>query len=164
MGEEGSRTQIIIAEVPFQQTRNRLQESIAALVKEDGIQGISAIRDESSARGGEPVRLVVDVKREADPHLVLNQLYQFSPMQKTVSIILLALVDARPRTLSLKQMIEEFVRHRVQVIRRRTEFLLREPKRRAPTLDGHLHPVLASEDGVAFGGQTPSPAAAPHRF
>src|SRR5262249_20827389 len=108
--EEGSRNQIIISEVPFQQTRNRLAEAIGDLVKDDRVTGISAIRDESSARGGEPVRLVIDVKRDADPQLILNQLYQFSPLQKTVSIILLALVDGRPRTLTLKQMLEEFLR------------------------------------------------------
>src|SRR5437879_7233979 len=90
INEDGSKTQIIINEVPFQQTRNRLAESIGELIKDERIKGISAMRDESSARGGEPVRLVVDVKRDADPHLVLNQLYQFSPLQKTASIILLA--------------------------------------------------------------------------
>jgi DNA gyrase subunit A len=124
--EEGSRTQIIITEVPYQQTRNRLAEAIGELIKDERIKGVSAMRDESSARSGEPVRLVIDIKRDADPQLVMNQLYQFSPLQRTASIILLALVDGRPRTLSLKQMLEEFIRHRVQVIRRRTEFLLRE--------------------------------------
>src|SRR5205823_3936609 len=162
--EEGSRTQIIISEVPFQQTRNRLHEAIGALVKEERIQGISAIRDESSARGGEPVRLVVDVKREADPQLVLNQLYQFSPLQKTVSIILLALVDGRPRTLTLKQMIEEFVRHRVQVIRRRTEYLLREAKRRAHILEGQLIAISSLDEVIAICRQSPSRAEAKERL
>jgi DNA gyrase subunit A len=162
--EEGSRTQIIISEVPFQQTRNRLHEAIAELIKEERIQGISAVRDESSARGGEPVRLVVDVKREADPQLVLNQLYQFSPLQKTVSIILLALVDGRPRTLSLKQMMEEFVRHRVQVIRRRTEFLLREAKRRAHILEGQLIAISSLDEVIAICRQSPSRAEAKERL
>jgi DNA gyrase subunit A len=162
--EEGSRTQIIISEVPFQQTRNRLHEAIADLIKEERIQGISAIRDESSARGGEPVRLVVDVKREADPQLVLNQLYQFSPLQKTVSIILLALVDGRPRTLTLKQMIEEFIRHRVQVIRRRTEFLLREAKRRAHILEGQLIAISSLDEVIAICRQSPSRAEAKQRL
>ena len=162
--EEGSRTQIIISEVPFQQTRNRLHEAIAALIKEERIQGISSVRDESSARGGEPVRLVVDVKREADPQLVLNQLYQFSPLQKTVSIILLALVDSRPRTLTLKQMIEEFIRHRVQVIRRRTEFLLREAKRRAHILEGQLIAISSLDEVIAICRQSPSRAEAKERL
>src|SRR5207245_4679133 len=119
-------SQVIINEIPYQHTRNRLHEQIGDLIKEERIKGVSAMRDESSARSGEPVRLVLDVKRDADPEFVLNQLYQFSPLQKTVSIILLALVDGRPRTLTLKQMLEEFLRHRVHVIRRRTEYLLRE--------------------------------------
>src|SRR5262245_18401809 len=106
--------------MPFQQARNRLAEAIGELVKDERIKGISAIRDESSARGGEPVRIVVDVKRDADPQLVMNQLYQFSPLQRTASIILLALVDGRPRTLNLQQILDAFLRHRVQVLRRRT--------------------------------------------
>jgi DNA gyrase subunit A len=162
--EEGSRTQIIISEVPFQQTRNRLHEAIADLIKDERIGGISAIRDESSARGGEPVRLVVDIKREADPQLVLNQLYQFSPLQKTVSLILLALVDGRPRTLTLKQMLEEFIRHRVQVIRRRTEFLLREAKRRAHILEGQLIAISSLDEVIAICRQSPSRAEAKDRL
>jgi DNA gyrase subunit A len=162
--EEGSRTQIIISEVPFQQTRNRLAEVIGELIKDERIKGISAIRDESSARGGEPVRLVIDVKRDADPQLVLNQLYQYSPLQKTVSIILLALVDGRPRTLTLKQMLEEFLRHRVQVIRRRTEFLLREAKRRGHILEGQLIAISSLDEVISICRQSPSRAEAKERL
>ncbi|MBV9122971.1 MAG: DNA gyrase subunit A, partial [Planctomycetes bacterium] len=162
--EEGSRTQIIISEVPFQQTRNRLAEAIGDLVKDERIKGISAIRDESSLRGGEPVRLVIDVKRDADPHLVLNQLYQFSPLQKTASLILLALVDGRPRTLTIKQLMEEYLRHRVQVIRRRTEFLLREAKRRAHILEGQLIAISSLDEVIAICRQSPSRALAKERL
>src|SRR5437016_12279922 len=116
------------------------------------------MRDESSARGGEPVRLVIDVKRDADPHLVLNQLYQFSPLPKTASIILLALVDGRPRTLTLKQMLEEFLRHRVRVIRRRTEYLLREAKRRSHVLEGQLIAISSLDEVIAICRQSPSRA------
>jgi DNA gyrase subunit A len=158
--EEGSRTQIIVTEVPFQQTRNRLAEAIGELIKDERIKGVSGIRDESSARSGEPVRLVLDVKREADPQLVLNQLYQFSPLQKTVSIILLALVDGRPRTLTLKQMLEEFLRHRVRVIRRRTEYLLREAKRRAHILEGQLIAISSLDEVIAICRHSPSRAEA----
>jgi DNA gyrase subunit A len=147
INEEGSKSQVIIHEVPYQQTRNRLHEQIGELIKEERIKGVAAMRDESSARTGEPVRLVIDVKRDSDPEFVLNQLYQFSPLQKTVSIILLALVDGRPRTLTIKQMLEEFLRHRVQVIRRRTEYLLREAKRRSHILEGQLI-AIASLDEV----------------
>src|SRR5262245_56243859 len=162
--EEDNRTQIIIREVPFQQTRNSLAEKIGELVKDDRIKGISAMRDESSARSGEPVRLVIDVKRGDDPNLVLNQLYQFSPLQKTVSIILLALVDGRPRTLTLKEMLEEFLRHRVRVIRRRTEFLLREAKRRAHVLEGQLIAISSLDEVIQICRQSPSRAEAKQRL
>jgi DNA gyrase subunit A len=162
--EEGSRNQIIVSEVPFQQTRNRLAEAIGELVKDERIKGISAIRDESSARGGEPVRLVIDLKRDADPHLVLNQLYQFSPLQRTASIILLALVDGRPRTLTLKQMLEEYLRHRVQVIRRRTEFLLREAKRRSHVLEGQLIAISSLDEVISICRHSPSRAEAKQRL
>jgi DNA gyrase subunit A len=164
INEEGSRNQIIITEVPFQQTRNRLAEAIGELVKDERIKGISAIRDESSARGGEPVRLVVDLKRDADPQLVLNQLYQYSPLQKTASIILLALVDGRPRTLALKQMLEEFLRHREQVIRRRTEHLLREAKRRTHILEGQLIAISSLDEVIEICRRSPSRAVAKDRL
>src|SRR5207245_10436230 len=93
-------------------------------------------------------RLVINLKRGGDPHLVLNQLYQFSPLQKTVSLIMLALVDGRPRTLTLKQMMEEFLRHRVQVIRRRTEYLLREAKRRSHILEGQLIAISSLDEVI----------------
>jgi DNA gyrase subunit A len=164
INEEGSRNQIIIKEVPFQQTRIRLAESIGELVKEERIKGISAMRDESSARGGEPVRLVIDLKRDADPQLVLNQLYQFSPLQRTASIILLALVDGRPRTLNLKQMLEEFLRHRVRVIRRRTEYLLKEAKRRAHILEGQLIAISSLDEVIAICRSSPNRAQAKERL
>jgi len=162
--EEGNQTQIVIREVPFQQTRNRLHEAIGELVKDERIKGIRDIRDESSARSGEPVRLVVYLKRDADPQLVLNQLYQFSPLQKTVSLILLALVDGRPRTLTLKQMLEEFLRHRVHVIRRRTEYLLREAKRRAHILEGQLIAISSLDEVIRICRNAPSRAEAKVRL
>jgi DNA gyrase subunit A len=162
--EQGSRSQIVIREVPFQQSRNGLAEKIGDLVKEERIKGISAMRDESSARSGEPVRLVIDVKRGDDPQLVLNQLYQFSPLQRTVSIILLALVDGRPRTLTLKEMLEEFLRHRVRVIRRRTEFLLREAKKRAHVLEGQLIAISSLDEVIQICRQAPSRAEAKQRL
>jgi DNA gyrase subunit A len=146
--EDGRTTQIIINEVPFQQTRNRLAEDIGNLVRDERIKDISAMRDESSARNGEPVRLVIDLKRGADPNLVLNQIYQFSPLQKTVSIILLALVDGRPRVLTLKEMMQEFIKHRVTVIRRRTEFLLRDAKRRGHILEGQLFAISSLDEVI----------------
>jgi DNA gyrase subunit A len=162
--EEGSRSKIIITEVPFQQTRKRLAELIGEAIKDERIKGASDIQDHSSKRQNEPVRLVVDVKRDADPEFVLNQLYQYTPLQKTVSIILLALVDGRPRTLGLKAMLEEFLRHRVQVIRRRTEYLLREAKKRAHVLEGQLIAISSLDEVIAICRGSPSRSAAKDRL
>jgi DNA gyrase subunit A len=154
--ESGRQTTIVVREVPYQQTRNRLAEAIANLVKDDRISGIRAIRDESSARNNEPVRLVIELKRDADPHLVLNQLYEYSPLQKTVSIVLLALVNGQPRYLSIKQMLEEFIRHRVQVIRRRTEFYLREAKKRSHVIEGQLIAISSLDEVIRTCREAPS--------
>jgi DNA gyrase subunit A len=158
--EENGQAQIIISEVPYQQTRNRLAAAIGDLVKEEKIKGIRDVRDESSARNGEPVRLVVYLKRDADPNLILNQLYQYSPLEKTVSIILLALVDGRPEVLTLKRMLEEFVRHRASVIRRRTEFQMREAKRRAHVLEGQLIAISSLDEVINICRRSPSRAEA----
>ena len=130
------RTRIVVSEVPYQQFRDRVIERIAALVNSERIKGISGIRDESDLQ--EPVRLIIEVKRDADPEIVLNQLYQFSPLQESISIILLALVDGKPRTLNYKELLLEFIRHRVEVIRRRTQFLLSRARRRKHTVEGLL--------------------------
>jgi len=135
---KGKIPTIIIKEVPFEVTRNALMAELGELLRDDRIPGMSFVRDESSARTGEPVRLVVELKRGADPHLVLNQIYQFSRLQKTVSIAMLALVEGRPEFLTLKQMMQKFLDHRTVVIRRRTNFLLREAKRRGHILEGQL--------------------------
>jgi DNA gyrase subunit A len=144
---KGRTPSILIREVPYAVTRNKLMSDIGELVKADRIPGITGIRDESSARTGEPVRIVVELKKGTDPHLVLNQLYQFSPLQSTVSIGLLALVDGRAEMLSLKEMMRHFLDHRVVVIRRRTHCLLREAKRRSHVLEGQLI-ALSSLDEV----------------
>jgi DNA gyrase subunit A len=162
--EENGQTQIIITEVPYQQTRNRLASAIGDLVKEEKIKGIRDVRDESSARNGEPVRLVVYLKRDADPHLILNQIYQYSPLEKTVSIILLALVDGRPEVMTLKRMLEEFIRHRASVIRRRTEFQMREAKRRAHVLEGQLIAISSLDEVINICRRSPSRAEAKQRL
>jgi len=130
------RHRIIVSEIPYQQVRDRVVEKVAGLVNDGRIKGITGIRDESDLE--EPVRLVIDVKAGVDPEVVLNQLYQFSPLQDTFSIILLALVDGKPRVLSLKGLLEEFIRHRATVIRRRTQFLLNKARRRKHTVEGLL--------------------------
>ena len=134
--ESGKKTRIIIHEIPFQQARDRVEERIAQLASDGKIPGISATRNESDLK--EPVRLILELKRDADPDVVLNQLYKYSPLQDSFSIIFLALVDGKPRVLNLKEMLEEFIRHRAIVIRRRTLFLLAKARKRKHTVQGLL--------------------------
>jgi DNA gyrase subunit A len=103
---------------------------------EDRLKGISAMRNESDLK--EPVRLVLELKRDADPEIVLNQLFQFSPLQDSFSLIFLALVDGKPPVRSSKAMLEEFLRHRVIVIRRRTQFLVAKARQRKHVVEGLL--------------------------
>ena len=142
---KGNRSRIVVTELPYQQYRDRVVEKIAGLVNGDKIKGISAIRDESDLK--EPVRLVIELKRNEDPDVILNQLYQFSPLQDTFSLIFLALVDGKPRELTLKEMLMEFIRHRVNVIRRRTQFLLAKARRRKHSVEGLLL-ALANIDEI----------------
>ena len=131
-----NRFKIVVTELPFQQTRDGVVEKIANLVKTDKVPGISGIKDLSDLK--EPVKLEIEVKSDADPEVVLNQLYQFSPLQTSFSMNFMALVDGKPRELSIKDFLREFLRHRVQVIRRRTQFLLSRARRQKHTIEGLL--------------------------
>ncbi|RMG03651.1 MAG: DNA gyrase subunit A, partial [Planctomycetota bacterium] len=143
--ENDKSAKIIIHEIPYQKQRDQIEERIAELVNDGKIPGIRNIRNESDLK--EPVRLVLELKRDADPEVVLNQLYQYSPLQQTYSINLLALVDGKPRVLTLKDMLQEFLRHRVTVIRRRTTYLLNKARDRKHTVEGLLL-ALADIDRV----------------
>lgn len=134
--KKSKRARIIVSEIPYQQARDRIEEKIAEMVTEGRIGGVSTIRNESDLK--EPVRLVLELKKDADPNVVLNQLYQYTPLQSGFSIILLALVDGRPRVMTFKELIVEFLRHRRNVIRRRTNFLLNRAIRRQHTVEGLL--------------------------
>ncbi len=140
-----NRYRIVIREIPFQQQRDKIEEKIAELVNEGRISGIATIRNESDLK--EPVRIVLELKRDADPEIVLNQLYEYSPLQQTYSINLLALVDGKPRLLNFKELLQEFLRHRVTVIRRRTQYLLGKARQRKHTVEGLLL-ALANIDEV----------------
>jgi DNA gyrase subunit A len=133
---KSDRFRIIVNDIPYQQSRDAVHQKIVAAANEGRIPGIAGVRDESDLK--EPVRLVIDLKKDTDPDVMLNQLYKFTPIQDSFSIILLALVDGKPRTLSLKEMLQEFVRHRFTVIRRRTQFLLARARRRKHTVQGLL--------------------------
>ncbi len=155
---KGKTATIIIREVPFEVSRNALAENIGNLVRDGRIEGVRAMRDESSARTGEPVRLVIELTNKGDPHLVLNQLYQFTDLQKTIPVAMLALVDGRPQYLTLKEMMRKYLDHRVQVIRRRTQFLLREAKRRGHILEGQLIAISSLDEVIRIIRGAPSRA------
>ena len=140
------REQIVVTEIPYQQSRDRIVERIGELVREGRIKGISDIWDESGQK--DPVRIVIELQKNADRDVVLNQLFQYTTLQDSFSIILLALVDGRPRTLSIKELIQEFLRHRVIVIRRRTEFLLAQARRRKLLVEGLLIAQLEIDEVI----------------
>ena len=134
--QKDGRAQIIFTEIPYQLTKEPLLKKLAELVNGDRITGVMDIRDESDRK--QPVRIVVKVKKGEDPNVILNQLYEYSPLQDTFSVIMLALVDGRPKTLGLKEFLRLFVDHRVIVIRRRTQFQLRQARARAHIVEGLL--------------------------
>ena len=140
-----NRFRIVVSEIPYQTYRDRVVKRIADLVNGEKIKGISEVRDVSDLK--EPVRLEIYIKRGEDPEVVLNQLYQFSPLQDTFSLIFLALVDGKPRELSIKEILDEFLRHRGTVIRRRTQFLLAKARKRKHTVEGLLL-ALANIDEI----------------
>jgi DNA gyrase subunit A len=130
------RQAIIVTEIPYQVNKARLVERIAQLVNDKDIEDISDIRDESDRDG---MRIVVELKRGAEPQIVLNQLYKHTAMQEGFSMILLAVVNGQPREMGLIQAIKHFINHRVDVVRRRTAFLLQKAKDREHILEGYLN-------------------------
>jgi len=140
----GGRFAIIITEIPYQLNKTNLLERIAELVREGRLDMISDLRDESDRRG---MSIVIELKRNAQPKKVLNQLYKYTPLQSTFGVQLLALVDGEPRMLTLKRALHLFIEHRQIVITRRTEFELDKAKRRAHILEGLLI-ALANLDAV----------------
>ena len=131
--QDGGRRMIIITELPYQTNKAALVEKIADLVKDKRVTGIAELRDESDRQG---MRIVIELKREAQPQLVLNTLYKYTPMQSTFFINMLALVDGEPRVLSLKEALQNFIHFRQIVITRRTKFELKQAKERAHILEG----------------------------
>jgi DNA gyrase subunit A len=127
------RDAVIISEIPFQVNKARLIERIAELANEKKLEGISEVRDESDRQG---MRIVVELKRDAVPQVVLNKLFKLTPMQSSFGVINLAIVNGQPRVLNLKQMLECFVDFRREVVRRRTEYDLRKAQARAHILEG----------------------------
>ena len=145
--KSGDRQSIIVTELPYQVNKARLLERIAGLVKEKKIEGISDLRDESDRDG---IRVVVDLKRAEVAEVILNQLYKMTQMQTSFGIILLAIVDNRPKVMQLKELLFHFLNHRRSVVIRRTRYDLRKAEERAHILEGilkaldHLDEVIAT--------------------
>ncbi|OQW66493.1 MAG: DNA gyrase subunit A [Nitrospira sp. ST-bin4] len=145
--ERTDRERLIVTEVPYQVNKAKLIEKIAELIQDDRLKGISDLRDESSDREG--VRVVIELKRNEIPLIVLNNLYKHTQLETTFGVIMLALVNNRPEVLNLKQILHHFLEHRREVVVRRTAFELRKAEERAHILEGlkialdHLDAVIA---------------------
>ena len=127
------KQQIIVTEIPYQVNKAKLVEKIAELVKDKKVEGISDLRDESNRNG---IRIVIELKRDVNANIVLNNLYKHSQMEETFSIIMLALVDKEPKVLNLKQILSHYVKHQKDVVTRRTKFELNKAESRAHILEG----------------------------
>ena len=141
------RQAIIVTEIPYQVNKAVLVKRIAALVNDKEIEDISDVRDESGRDG---MRIVIELKRGAEPQIVLNQLYKHTSMQEGFSMILLAVVNGAPRELGLIQAIKHFINHRVEVVRRRTAFLLQKAKDREHILEGYLNALDHLDNVIAI--------------
>jgi DNA gyrase subunit A len=141
-----NREQLVIDSIPYMLAQNNLVEWIVEAVKEEKVQDVADVRNESGREAA--TRIVIELKKGADPRVVEKQLFEFTPLQQTFSIINIALVNRQPRTLSLREMIDQFVLHRIDVIRRRTEHLLRNAKRLAHELEGKIYAVCDIDEVI----------------
>lgn len=142
--ERKNRKQIVITEIPYQESKALILERIAALVREGKLDAVADLRDESDREG---MRIVVELKKGEDETLTLNRLFEHTQLQSTFSIILIALVGGQPRTLSIREFLQCTIDHRADVVRRRTRFLLKQAEQRAHIVEG-LRTALASLDDV----------------
>jgi DNA gyrase subunit A len=131
--ERTGRESIVITEIPYQVNKTNMIEKIADLVQQKKIEGISDLRDESDRDG---MRIVIDLKKDSNPRAILNYLYKHSQMQTTFGIIMLALVKGQPKVLNIKQVLQEYINHRHEIVTRRTKFELNEAENRAHILEG----------------------------
>ena len=157
----GGRQQIVISELPYQLNKARLIEKIAELVKEKKLEGISELRDESDKDG---MRVVIELRRGEVPEVVLNNLYAQTQMQSVFGINVVALVDGQPRLLNLKDMLEVFVRHRREVVTRRTVYELRKARERGHILEGQAVALSNIDPVIAMIKDSPTPAEAKERL
>lgn len=145
---------IVITEIPFQVNKSRLLEKIAELYNEKKVEGISKLRDETDRKG---MRIVVELKRDATPEVVLNQLYKLTPMQESFGVINLAIVEGRPVVCTLVDLLRHFIDHRRDVITRRTRFDLRKAEERMHILDGFKIVLLNLDDVIQLIKKSESP-------
>jgi DNA gyrase subunit A len=155
VNEKTKRETIIISEIPYQLNKSRLIERIAELVKEKKIEGISELRDESDKDG---LRVVIELKRGEMGEVVLNNLYAQTQLQSVFGINVVALVDGQPKILNLKEMLEAFIRHRREVVTRRTIYLLKKARERAHTLEGFAIALANIDEIITLIKKSPSPA------
>ena len=159
--EKSGRETVIVSELPYQVNKARLIEKIAELVKEKKIDGISELRDESDKDG---MRIVIEMKRNESGEVLLNNLYAQTQMQTVFGINMVALIDNQPRTLNLKEMLEAFVRHRREVVTRRTVYLLRKARERGHILEGLAVAISNIDEVIELIRQSPTPADAKERL
>jgi len=159
--EKSGRESIVIHEIPYQLNKARLIERIAELVKEKKIEGISELRDESDKDG---LRVVIEIKRGDVGEVVLNNLYAQTQLQNVFGINMVALVDEQPRILNLKEMLEAFVRHRREVVTRRTVYLLRKARERGHILEGLAVAIANIDPVIELIKSSPTPAEAKERL
>jgi len=153
----GGRQQIVITELPYQLNKARLIEKIAELVKEKKLEGITELRDESDKDG---MRVVIELRRGEVPEVVLNNLYAQTQLQSVFGINVVALIDGQPRTLNLKELLEAFVRHRREVVTRRTVYELRKARERGHILEGQAVALSNIDPVIALIKASPTPAEA----
>ena len=157
----GGRESIIISEIPYQENKARLHERIAEVVRDKKVEGISEVRDESDRDG---VRMVIELKRDAMADVVLNQLYRFTPLQTSFGVNALALDGGRPKLMSLKELLEAFIRFRAEVITRRTRFELNHARDRAHVLVGLAIAVANIDEVIEMIRRSPDPMVARERL
>lgn len=145
--EENSHTRIIVDEIPYMVNKARLLASIGDLVRDKRIEGISVVRDESDRNG---MRIVIELKRDANANVVLNKLYSYTQLQDTVGVIMLALVNGEPKVLTLKNMLELYLDHQVDVVTRRTKYDLEKAQERAHILEGFLLAIDFIDEVIAI--------------
>lgn len=145
--EENNHTKIIIDEIPYMVNKSRMLANIGDLVRDKRIEGISAVRDESDRKG---MRVVIELKRDANANVVLNKLYSYTQLQDTVGVIMLALVDGQPKILSLRDMLKHYLNHQFDVVTRRTKYDLEKAQERAHILEGFLLAIDFIDEVIAI--------------